>query len=99
MTPLIIATALGLLALDAGPAASPPTPVAPVRVNAPPKSDALEDADKVICKNQPLTGSRFSKRVCMTRADWGEQQRHVEELERRLNQGPTAMGGGGMSGR
>ncbi len=99
MTPLIIATALGLLALDAAPATSPPNTVSPVSVNAPPKPDAVADADKVICRNEPLTGSRFNKRVCMTRAGWDEQQQKVEEFERRINQTPTPMGGGGMSGK
>lgn len=98
MTPLIIGTALALLALDSGPATSQPTTVSPAVV-AGQKVDDSQDPDKVICKNQALTGSRFTKRVCMTREEWTRQQEQTEVLERRINQAPTAMGGGGMSGR
>ena len=97
MTPLIIGSALALLAFDSAPANAPATDVSPAVVSHP-KVDDANDPDKVICKNQPLTGSRFSKRVCMTRAQWGEQQRQTEILERRLNQTTTPQGGGGFSG-
>ncbi len=97
MTPLILAAALSLAALDATPAAAPPTPVAPATVTAA-KTDPLQDLDKVICKNEQLTGSRFNKRVCMTRGEWEERQKQTETMERRLNQTATPTGGGGFSG-
>lgn len=96
MTPLVIATALSLLALDAGAATTPPTPVAPATVKAPPKvSD--DDPDKVICRREQITGDRFYTRVCMTKSQWDDQQKNTETFERRINQTPTAMGGGGMN--
>ena len=97
MTPLIIGTALAILALDSAPAAAPPTEVKPAVV-AGQKADDANDPDRVVCRNQPLTGSRFTKRVCMTKAQWGEQQRQTEILERRLNQTTTPTGGGGFGG-
>ncbi len=97
MTPLIIGAALALLALDSAPAAAPPTDVKPAIVTGH-KADDISDLDKVVCKSQELTGSRFTKRVCMTKAQWGEQQRQTEILERRLNQTATPTGGGGFSG-
>ena len=97
MTPLIIGAALALLALDSAPATAPTTEVKPAVV-AGQKTDDLADLDRVICRNQPITGSRFNKRVCMTKAQWGEQQRQTEILERRLNQTTSPNPGGGMGG-
>ena len=98
MTPLIIGAALALLALDSAPATAPPTEVKPAIVSGQKSDNTTNDLDKVVCKNQPLTGSRFSKRVCMTKLQWGEQERQTEILERRLNQTATPTGGGGFSG-
>jgi hypothetical protein len=98
MTPLILAAALSLAALDATPANAPPTPVAPAVVSAP-KADDSSDLDKVICKKEEITGSRFTKRVCMTRSAWDDQQRRTEDFERRLGETPTAHSGGGLSGQ
>lgn len=39
--------------------------------NAPASQD---DADRVICKKEPITGTRLSKRVCHTAREW-EQMR------------------------
>jgi hypothetical protein len=97
MTPLVIATALSLLALDAGAANAPSTPVSPATVKAPPSVAPANDPDKVVCHKEQLTGSRFYKRVCMTQAQWDDQEKNTETFERRINQSPTAMGGGGMS--
>ncbi len=98
MTPVIVGAALALLALDSGPGISQPTTVKPAVVQGA-KSDAQQDPDKMICKSEELTGSRFSKRVCMTRSDWDERTKQVEVFERRLNQTATPTGGGGMSGQ
>ena len=98
MTPLIIGAALALLALDSAPATAPATEVKPAVVTGQKADDANADLDKVVCKTQPLTGSRFTKRVCMTKMQWGEQERQTEILERRLNQTATPTGGGGFSG-
>ena len=98
MTPVIVGAALALLAFDAAPATSQPTTVSPAVVQGT-ASGAPDDPDKVICRKEALTGSRFEKRVCMTREAWDRQEAQVEVLERRINQSPTAMGGGGMSGK
>jgi hypothetical protein len=96
MTPLILAAALNFVALDATPAnAPPPTTVAPATVQAD-KADA--DPDKMVCRKEEITGSRFAKRVCMTRSQWDEQARRTEEFERRLNETTTNHSGGGLSG-
>ncbi len=96
MTPLILAAALNLMVLDAAPANAQPTTVAPATVQAD-KADA--DPDKMICHKEEITGSRFAKRVCMTKSQWDEQQRRTEEFERRLNETTQSHAGGGMSGQ
>jgi hypothetical protein len=69
MTPIIIAAALSILGLDAAPAAAPPTPAA-----AP-----APDQDKIICRSTQITGSRFHKRLCATKAQWAEFQRKQDQ--------------------
>ncbi len=101
MTPLIVATALSLLALDATPASSTQaTTVAPAQVSAPTKAvtNGADDPDRVICHKEAMTGSRFEKRICMTRAQWDEQQRQTADFERRLGEHPNAPMSGGLSG-
>ena len=99
MTPLIVTAALSLLALDAAPASSQPNTIAPVQVNgSKTAANGAEDPDKVICHKEAITGSRFEKRVCMTKSQWDDRQRQVEVLERRLNQTATPQGGGGFNG-
>jgi hypothetical protein len=100
MIPVIVGAALALLAFDATPAESnsPPTTVKPAVVAAPAKEDPLADMDKVICRKEQITGSRFFKRTCMTKAQWGEQERETADFERRLGEHPNAPMSGGLSG-
>ena len=50
---------------------------------APLAAAAKKDGQKMICKSQPGTGSRFGKRICHTRAEWEvireEAQRNYSE--------------------
>jgi hypothetical protein len=100
MVPVIVGAALALLALDAAPAGTgaPPTTVRPAVVTAAPKEDPVADADKVTCRKEAITGSRFTKRICMTKAQWDEQERQTEDFERRLGEHPNAPMNGGLSG-
>ena len=100
MTPLLVATALSLIALDATPASTaPPTTVAPATVTSTKSAaNGADDPDRVICHKEAITGSRFEKRVCMTKVQWDEQQRQTEDFERRLGEHPNAPMSGGLSG-
>ncbi len=69
MKPLVLATALAVLALGAPAAAQTLTP-APVKTPA-----ELNDPNKTVCKEQPIEGTRFMKRICMTRSAWAELER------------------------
>jgi hypothetical protein len=98
MTPFILATALSILAADAGPATTAAaTPAAEATA---PKS-AGDDMDRVICKNQPITGSRFVKRICMKKSEWSDTERRTEEQTRRFGEraatGAAMATGGGLT--
>ena len=69
MKPLVLATALSLLALATLAAAQTSAP-APVKAGAEPN-----DPNKPVCKSQPIEGTRFMKRICMTRSAWAELER------------------------
>lgn len=52
---------------------------------------ALRSGDKdpgsdVICKSQPITGSRTSARVCYTRDEWVAMRNNSEEYVRNVQQ-------------
>ena len=74
MSLLIIASALSLLALDAAPAAASAARTEPSTAAAE-TSDYYNRAD--ICTDRPITGSRFMRRVCITRAVQAEQERRM----------------------
>ena len=65
------------------PAATTPAAPAPAPVAAPDKADAKEE--KLVCKYEAETGSRFSKKVCMTpsqaRARRDEARKAVSDIQ------------------
>ncbi|TAJ74813.1 MAG: hypothetical protein EPO51_01775 [Phenylobacterium sp.] len=64
-----------LLAAAAAPAqAGAPTTVEPAVATAPARSPPKPRADEMVCKREPVLGSRMKERVCLTQADW-EQRR------------------------
>ena len=94
MTPIIFAAALSILA--SGQATSAPSTDTTSGAS---QDDA--DLNKIVCKREQITGSRFNKRICLTRAEWAEQTRNMEEQARRFGEaaGRSAAGatGGGMT--
>ena len=87
MSPLVIATALSILSLDPGSAASPTAAasthgVAPVTVkrHRPVQFDDTDidiignggDPHQVLCADRPIVGSRFIRHICYTREQWGQ---------------------------
>ena len=71
------AAAMLLLAEPAAAPAPAPlrrrAPVSPATVTAPNKAGTIE-ADKLICKNEPVMGSRMTKKVCYSAAEHAMQQ-------------------------
>lgn len=102
-----IAMAAAMAAQDA-PMLQQATPVAPVTVDGV-RADAgagargRQDPDAVVCRDRPVTGSRFNRRRCMTRGQ--EQMRRAEasqwvaealrggpSTDAALGSGPTPIG-------
>jgi len=89
---LLMAVASGAARADPAPppvattaAASSPTTVAPATVVANPD-------DKVICKTEVPTGSRFGHRVCMKKSDWDFQ---TQDARHKMDfRPPTPTSGG-----
>ena len=40
-----------------------------------------QNPNTVICKREEITGSRFMKKVCLTRAEWGAKQAAAEKFK------------------
>ncbi len=96
MTPLIMFASLALVAMDATPATS--TSTSQPDAGKPSATASANPQDRVICKREAITGSRFEKRICMTKAEWGEEERRTEEFERRLGQKPDVPQSNPMGG-
>ena len=75
-----------------------PTPAARSRPAAAPSAairiasgpDAAEDPNRVLCAVQEMTGSRFVRRVCMTRDQWRQQQIRVSAAQHAWRQDPVS---------
>ncbi len=67
---LALAMAAAIEGATPSQAATPAQPVTPA--TQPAKSTS--DADKVICRREEVTGSRFPRRICMTGEAWQAQE-------------------------
>lgn len=48
-----------------------------------------DDANKMVCKNEAVAGSRMPKRVCATKAEWEQRRADAKEaLDRSQTQRP-----------
>ena len=44
-------------------------------LSSPPTSEKADDPQRLICKSQPITGTRTkTKRICLTAAQWKDQR-------------------------
>jgi len=77
MTPLIVATALSLLAAQASQASQTPAAV-PATVPRTPSGEP----DPVICRYEQITGSHFLKRICLRKSGWEEWTSRTERWTR-----------------
>lgn len=65
---------------DTTPLAAQPA-VAPVAVaEAPAEASDELDPDAEVCRRLPQTGTRFHRRVCMTRAEWEAQATEARDV-------------------
>lgn len=47
---------------------------------------AKENPDRVICKSEPITGTRITKRVCHTAREWEQMRQDAQDI---MQQGQT----------
>ena len=71
LTPLLASSAL-LLAVQAqaAPEGEAETEAAPT-----PEAEAATDENRIICRRTQVIGSKFTKRICGTQAEWDELAR------------------------
>jgi len=103
MSPLILATALSILA----PAVTGVT----VQSHHPLRLDDTQmdiinnggDPNQVLCADRPIVGSRFTRHICYTRGQWSqlkfEQHYHTDRFMRRMNEDGGLAGGIGDPSR
>jgi len=80
---LAMAATLATAAADAPTVTSAPTPV--VGAAAPggaPKSG--KDPNKMVCRSEAITGSRFVQRVCRTNAQWDQTEQNAANYKREI---------------
>jgi hypothetical protein len=68
------------------PAASEPAAAAPA---APAVKTAKQSKDQVVCWDETPTGTRFSKRICATRAELDQRRRDDQDWKMMLRAHPT----------
>jgi hypothetical protein len=44
---------------------------------------AKDDPNRVVCRTQAVTGSRFTDRVCLTRQQWSDREQEAQRLMQR----------------
>ena len=96
---VVLAAALSLIAAaDASQvSASAPAGTASTSAAQPAgNNDARNDPQKIVCRSEAVTGSRFTKRVCQTRAAWEEETRQAEVFQRRSTE-MTGLAGQSMN--
>jgi hypothetical protein len=71
----MIVALLAAVLLDAqaaGAVVSPSATEVSAPAPTPGKTVAVNDEDKVVCKSEQVTGSRFSTRICHTKHEWAQ---------------------------
>lgn len=85
MISLVFAAALMAGAPAAGEPAQATTSTAPAKANKPKPTD-------MVCRKEPVLGSRMKERICMTQADWdARQQQDRQDLDKSQTQKPLAF--------
>jgi hypothetical protein len=49
-----------------------------------PEGAEPDPMDRVTCRSEPVVGSRFNSRVCMTRREWARRREESQRLAHRL---------------
>ena len=77
-------------------AGAPAAPESPAQAQAaaagvPAKADKAK-ADDIVCKKEPVLGSRMKSRICMTQAEWdARQMQDRQDLDKAQTQVPRTF--------
>lgn len=88
MSVLVLLMAAAVAGADAPPQAPPAGQAPPAATPGKP----APDPDKMVCRNEPVTGSRFDKRVCMTQAQWDQKAAEAQTFSRIQDQRSGSVG-------
>jgi len=82
----IFAMAATLVAASdvAPPQAMAPPKAAPVSVTTA-SSKPVKDPNRVVCRSEEVTGSRFTQRICQTQAQWDNQEQAAQNYKRAID--------------
>ena len=47
-------------------------------------TQTISNPDKMVCKSEAVIGSRFPKKICMTTAQWLQQEQDAKKMLERL---------------
>ncbi len=94
---MLLAIALAAAVAGTDPAALPQPPSTPAAATQAANTGAARDGDKLICRNEPITGSRFIKRVCLKKFQWDQRDRDTEQYQQGIMDRSGTVGArGGM---
>jgi hypothetical protein len=71
-----------LAATAAASTAAPPASNEAVSSPPPVTQEAADDSDKVVCRYDAETGTRFKTRTCHTKGEWKDMNERAEEMMR-----------------
>ncbi len=92
--PPIVVAALAIPAPPVSSATSRPPAVARAKIDSAYQIATSDELNRIICETRPVTGSRFRRHVCMTKADWRFQRSQLLSFERLRMLDPTGDAAG-----
>ncbi len=96
MSFLVLVMAATVAAGGGPPPTPPPNAPAAAAPSAKTNSTPSPDPDRVVCRDEALTGSRFTKRICLPQSEWNQMAQQADRVARMRNE--HVQGGGIGSG-
>lgn len=93
MIAVVFAVALMSAQAEQPPPVQTPPPVTPT-VAQTELEESRANPDRVVCRREAATGTRFVKRICRTQREWDEITEKSQESFREVQNRPIANAGG-----
>ncbi|HWD26162.1 MAG TPA: hypothetical protein VG387_03290 [Rhizomicrobium sp.] len=74
------------VSLQSAPAAIDNNATVPAATPAAPQTASGNDGDQIVCKNQPIIGSRLSSRLCLPKHRWAQMHQDGQDFMRNLDE-------------